>query len=167
MLNTTIDKHTLEVQGTWMNIRGSSSENNLPFKVQHIFEFLSVILNLRPPTSTQNSEHLIGGSIRLLVEGEEGRIVLVRGTRTISIPMTTPEEFAQLQTDCIRALEVLLLLQSRHQQRRKLESFLINNPLPCSCPSGGSEHVQHYYYSSAVSCLEDILPLEWVFKNYS
>ena len=138
MLNTTVDKHTLELQGTWMNLRGSSSENNLPFKVPHIFEFLSMIVNLRSPT--QFIEHLIGGTIRLLVK--DGRIRLVRGTRSITIDISTPEEFAQLQEGCIRALEVLLLLQSRHQQRRKLESFMINNPLPCSCPSGGSEHVK-------------------------
>ena len=166
MLNTTVDKHTLQVQGTWMNLRGSSSDNNIAFKAQQMFEFLSVILNLRPPTSTQNSEHVLGGNIRLNVEGEEGRIVLARGIRSITIPMTTPEEFSQLQTDCIRALEVLLLLQSRYQQRRKLKSFLVNNPPPCSCPSEGSEHVKFYFYSGVVSCFEDVLPLEWIFKNY-
>ena len=131
-------------QGTWMNLRGGN-ENNLPFKVPHIFEFLSMIVNLRSPT--QFIDHLIGGTIRLLIEDD--RIQLVRGVRTISIDIGTPEEFAQLQEGCIRALEVLLLLQSHHQQRKKLEVFLINNPLPCSCPSGGSEHVKHYFYSSA------------------
>ena len=149
-------------QGTWMNLSGGN-ENNLPFKVPHIFEFLSMIVNLRSPT--QFIDHLIGGTIRLLIEDD--RIQLVRGVRTISIDIGTPEEFAQLQEGCIRALEVLLLLQSHHQQRKKLEAFLINNPLPCSCPSGGSDHVKHYYYSSAVSSLEDVLPIEWVFKAYA
>ena len=162
MLNTTVDNHTLELQGTWMNVRGGN-DNNLPFKVPHIFEFLSMIVNLR--SSTQCIDHLIGNTIRLLIE--DGRIRLLRGVRSISIDIGTPEEFAQLQEGCIRALEVLLLLQSRHQQRKKLEAFLINNPLPCSCPSGGSDHVKHYYYSSAVSSLEDVLPLEWVFKAYA
>ena len=163
MLNTTVDKHTLEVQGTWMNLRGSSSENNLPFKNAHMFEWLSVMLNLR--SHTQKATALIGGTIKVHIE--EGRIQLVRGSRNITMHISTQEEFDQLQEGCVRALEVLLLLQSRHQQRRKLESFIINNPLPCPCPSDGAEHVKHYFYSSAVSCLEEILPLEWVFKNYA
>ena len=78
-------------QGTWMNLRGGN-ENNLPFKVPHIFEFLSMIVNLRSPT--QFIDHLIGGTIRLLIEDD--RIQLVRGVRTISIDIGTPEEFAQL-----------------------------------------------------------------------
>ena len=162
MLNTTLDTHTLELQGTWMNVRGGN-DNNLPFKVPEIFEFLSMIVSLR--SSTQCIDHLIGNTIRMLTE--DGHIRLLRGVRIISIDIGTPEKFEQLREGCIRALEVLLLLQSRHQQRKKLEAFLINNPLPCSCPSGGSDHVKHYYYSSAVSSLEDVLPLEWVFKTYA
>ena len=99
-------------QGTWMNLRGGN-ENNLPFKVPHIFEFLSMIVNLRSPT--QFIDHLIGGTIRLLIEDD--RIQLVRGVRTISIDIGTPEEFAQLQEGCIRALEVLLLLQLTAEEK--------------------------------------------------
>ena len=169
MLNTTCCKETFQMHGTWMNLRGSSMENNIAFKTGEMFEFLSIILNLRPPASTQNVEHVLGGTIRLNVEGQEGRIVLTRGVRSITIPMTSAEEFSKLQTDCVRALEVLLLLQSRYQQRRRLSSFLVGDRSPpCTCPSGGSEHVRFYYYSGLVSCFEDILPLEWISdsKNY-
>ena len=162
MLNTTIDINTLEVQGTWMNLRGGN-ENNLPFKLQEILEFMSMIVH--QDSSTPHIDHLIGNTIRMVTE--DGCILLLRGVRIISIDISTPEKFEELREDCARAYEVLLLLQSRHQQRRKLQTFLVNTPLPCSCPSGGSDHVKHYYYSSAVSSLEDVLPIEWVFKAYA
>ena len=162
MLNTTVDKHTLEVQGTWMNLRGGN-ENNLPFKLQEMLEFMSMLVH--QDTSTPVIDHLICNTIRMVTV--DGDLRLLRGFRNITIDISTPEKFEELRHDCARAYEALLLLQSRHQQRRKLQSFLVNNPLPCSCPSGGSEHVKHYYYSSAVSNLEDILPLEWVFKAYA
>ena len=162
MLNTTVDKHTLEVQGTWMNVRGGN-ENNLPFKLPEILEFVSMIVH--QDSSTPRIDHLIGNTIRMLTE--DGHLRLLRGVRIISIDISTPEKFEQLREGCAGAYEVLLLLQTRHQQRRKLQTFLVNTPLPCSCPSGGSDHVKHYYYSSAVSSLEDVLPIEWVFKAYA
>ena len=162
MLNTTVDNHTLELQGTWMNVRGGN-DNNLPFKVPHIFEFLSMIVHHE--SSTPRIDHLIGNSIRMLTE--DGHLRLLRGVRIISIDIGTPEKFEQLREGCARAYEVLLLLQLRYQQRKKLEAFLIGNPLPCSCISGGMNHVKHYYYSSAVSSFEDVLPIEWVFKAYA
>ena len=162
MLNTTVDKHTLEVQGTWMNVRGGN-ENNLPFKLPEILEFVSMIVH--QDSSTPRIDHLIGNTIRMLTE--DGHLRLLRGVRIISIDISTPEKFEQLREGCAGAYEVLLLLQTRHQQRRWLQTFLVNTPLPCSCPSGGSDHVKHYYYSSAVSSLEDVLPIEWVFKAYA
>ena len=162
MLNTTVDKHTLEVQGTWMNIRGGN-ENNLPFKLPEILEFVSMIVH--QDSSTPHIDHLIGNTIRMLTE--DGHLRLLRGVRIISIDISTPEKFEQLREGCAGAYEVLLLLQTRHQQRRKLQAFLVNTPLPCSCPDGGSDHVRHYYYTSAVSSLEDVLPIEWVFKAYA
>ena len=162
MLNTTVDKHTLEVQGTWMNVRGGN-ENNLPFKLHEIMEFTSVII--RQESSTPRIEHLIGNTIRMVTE--DGRLKLLRGTRIISIDISTLQKFEQLREGCHRAYEVLSLLQTRHQQRRWLQHFLVNTPLPCSCPSGGSDHVKHYYYSSLVSSMDDVLPIEWVFKAYA
>ena len=162
MLNTTVDKHTLEVQGTWMNLRGGN-ENNLPFKLQEMLEFMSMLVH--QDTSTPVIDHLIGNTIRMVTV--DGELRILRGYRNITIDISTPEKFEELRHDCARSYEVLLLLQSRHQQRRRLQSFLVNNPLPCSCPSGGSDHVKYYYYSSAVSNLEDVLPLEWVFKAYA
>ena len=162
MLNTTIDINTLEVQGTWMNLR-NNNDNNIPFKLPEILEFLSIIVHHE--SSTPRIDHLIGNTIRMLTE--DGHLRLLRGVRIISIDIGTPEKFEQLREGCARAYEVLLLLQSRHQQRKKLQTFLVNTPLPCSCPSGGSDHVKHYYYSSAVSSLEDVLPIEWVFKAYA
>ena len=169
MLNTTCCKETFLVQGTWLNVQGTSMDNNIAFKPGQTFELLSIILNLTPPASSQNVERVLtGGNIRLNVEGQEGRIVLTRGVRSITIPMSSAEEFSKLQRDCVRALEVLLLLQSRYAQRRRLSSFLVHRPPPCSCPSGGSEHVRFYYYSGLVSTFEDVLPLEWISnsKNY-
>ena len=98
---------------------------------------------------------------------EDGHLRLLKGFRIISMDIGTIEKFEHLREGCAHAYEVLLLLQLRYQQRKKLEAFLIGNPLPCSCISGGMNHVKHYYYSSAVSSFEDVLPIEWVFKAYA
>ena len=162
MLNTTIDINTLEVQGTWMNLK-NNNDNNIPFKMQEILEFLSIIVHHE--SSTPRIDHLIGNSIRMVTE--DGYLRLLKGFRIISMDIGTIEKFEHLREGCARAYEVLLLLQLRYQQRKKLEGFLIDNPLPCSCISGGMNHVKHYYYSSAVSSFEDVLPIEWVFKAYA
>merc|ERR1712240_653055 len=107
-------------------------------------------------------DHLIGNTIRMVTE--DGCIRLLRGFRIVSMDIGTPEKFEQLREGCARAYELLLLLQLHYQQRKKLEGFLINNPLPCSYISGGMNHVKHYYYSSAVSNFEDVLPIEWVLR---
>ena len=163
MLNTTVDKHTSEVQGTWMNVRGGN-ENNLPFKLHEIIEFVNVIMH-QESSPPPHIDHLIGNSIRMVTEG--GHLKLIKGSRIISMDISTHQKFEQLREGCHRAYEVFCLLESRHQQRRWLEHFLVNTPLPCSCPSGGSDHVKHYYYSSLVSSMDDVLPIEWVFKAYA
>ena len=162
MLNTTIDIDTLEVQGTWMNLK-TSNDNNIPFKKQEILEFLSIIVHHE--SSTPRIDHLIGNQIRMVTE--DGYLRVLKGFRIISMDIGSIEKFEELRESCARAYEVLLLLQLRSQQRKKLEGFLMENPLPCSCISGGMNHVKHYYYSSAVSSFEDVLPIEWVFKAYA
>ena len=165
MLNHMVDKHTLEVHGTWMNLRGST-ENNLPFKLQEMLEFMSVIVHQE--TSTPVIDHLVGdGDVCIRMLTVDGELRILRRFRSITIDISTPEKFEEFRHDCARSYEVMLLLQSRHQQRKNLTSFLVDNPSPCTCPSGGASHVKHYYYSAAVSNLEDILPLEWVFKTYA
>ena len=165
MLNHQVDKHTLEVHGAWMNLRGST-DNNLPFKLQEILEFLSVIVHQE--TSTPVIDHLVGeGDVCIRMVTHDGELRILRRFRCITIDISTPEKFEEFRHDCARSYEVMLLLQSRHQQRKNLTSFLVDNPSPCTCPSGGASHVKHYYYSAAVSNLEDILPLEWVFKTYA
>ena len=165
MLNHQVDKHTLEVYGAWMNIRGST-DNNIPFQLQEMLEFLSLIVHQE--TSEPVINHLVGeGDVCIRMVTVDGELRILRRFRTISIDISSPEKFEEFRHDCARSYEVLLLLQSRHQQRKRLTQFLVDNPSPCTCPSGGASHLKHYYYSAAVSNLEDILPLEWVYKTYA
>ena len=162
MLNITVDQHTKEVQGAWMNLRGGN-ENNLPFKLVEIMEFVSVVMHQE--SSTPQIDHRIGNTIRMVTE--DGRLKLIKGTRIITVDISSLQKFEELREGCHKAYEVLQLLENRHQQRRWLEHFLVNTPLPCSCPSGGADHVKHYYYSSLVSDVADVLPIEWVYKVYA
>ena len=165
MLNHQVDKHTLALSGAWMNVRGST-ENNIPFKTPEMLELLSVIVHQE--TSQPEIDHLVGdGDVCIRMVTHEGELKILRRFRCIAIDISTPQKFEEFRHDCLRSYEVMLLLQDRHKQRKKLTSFLVDNPSPCSCPSGGANHLKHYYYSSAVSNMEDILPLEWVFKQYA
>ena len=98
-----------------MTIRGGN-DNNIPFKLPEILEFLSIIVHLE--SSTQCIDHLIGNTIRMITE--DGHIRLLKGFRIISMDIGTPEKFEHLREGCARAYEVLLLLQLRYQQRKKL-----------------------------------------------
>ena len=162
MLNTTICQQTKEVQGTWMNLRGGN-QNNLPFKLPEIMQFVLAVMHQE--TSTPQIDQRIGSTIRMVTE--DGSLKLVRGTRIITIDISTLQKFEELREGCHKAYEVLQMLDRRHQQRRWLEHFLVHTPLPCSCPSGGIDHLKHYYYSNLVSDVKDVLPIEWVYKLYA
>ena len=161
MLNTTICQHTKEVQGTWMNLRGGN-HNNLPFKLPEIMQFVLVVIQ-QETSNPQIDQHI--GSIRMVTE--DGNLKLVRLNRIITIDVSTPQKFEHLREGCRKAYELLHMLDRRYQQRRWLEHFLIHTPLPCLCPSGGIDHLKHYYYSNLVSDVKDVLPLEWVYKLYA
>ena len=166
MLNHQVDKHTLAVSGAWTNVRGST-ENNIPFKTPEMLELLSVIVH--QDTSQPKIEHVIGdGDVCIrMTTTPEGELKILRRFRCIAIDISTPQKWEEFRHDCLRSYEVMLLLQDRHKQRKKLTTFLVDNPSPCSCTRGGANHLKHFYYSSAVSNMEDILPLEWVFKSFA
>merc|ERR1711973_727534 len=103
-----------------MNVRGGN-ENNLPFKLHEIMEFVSMIVH--QDSFTPRIDHLIGKTIRMVTE--DGQLRLLRGNRIISIDISTLEKFQQLREGYARAYEVLSLLQTRHQQRRLLQTFLV------------------------------------------
>ena len=165
MINHQVDKHTLAVTGAWMNVKGST-ENNIPFKTGEMLECLSVIVH--QDSSQPEIDHLIGdGEVCIRMLTQEGQLKIIRRFRCILIDISTPEKYEDFRLECLRSYEVMLVLQDRHRQRKRLTSFLVDNPSPCSCISGGANHLRHYYYSSAVSNMEDILPLEFVFKQYA
>ena len=165
MLNHQVDKHTLAVSGAWMNVKGST-ENNIPFKAQEMLECLSVIVHQE--SSQPEIDHLVGdGDVCIRMVTHEGQLKIIRRFRCIVIDISSPQKFEEFRHDCLKSYEVMLLLQDRHRQRKRLTTFLVDNPSPCSCISGGANHLRHYYYSSAVSDMEDILPLEFVFKQYA
>ena len=165
MINHQVDKHTLAVSGAWMNVKGTT-ENNIPFKAHELMECLSKIVH--EDSSQPQINHLIGdGDVCIRMVTHEGQLKIIRRFRCIVIDISTPQKFEEFRQDCLRSYEVMLVLQDRHRQRRRLTTFLVDNPSPCSCIGGGANHLRHYYYSSAVSNFGDILPLEFVFKQYA
>ena len=160
MLNNTVDSN-YNPSGTWMNVRGNT-ENNIPFKTGEIKEFLSVVLEIISPSDVINKT--ING-IKIAITA--GKILVTKGARTICIGLEGSEsDLRNFQNSCQRALDLLHLLENRYRQRCNIQNFIINSvELDECCCCNGYSHVSYFYYSKRVSKVEDILPIEWVYKN--
>ena len=166
MLNHQLEKHSLSVNGGWLN-RPNSSENNIPLQQHELVEVLDTLAQ-QDTTQPPKINKSIGDpeakfTVHLVAEG--GVLKISRRYRTIEVDISTPERFQQLKEDCLFALQVNRVLTERARQRRHLVEFLLRNPTPCECTGGAAAHVRGYYYSPRVSEYKSILPLEFVYKN--
>ena len=159
MLNNTVDGN-FNPSGTWMNTR--NTDNNIPFKTPEIKEFLNAVLEVIAPTDVVNKT--ING-IKISISA---RVILVtKGSRSVSINLDgSLSDLRFFQNSCQRALDLLHLLENRYRQRVNIQEFILNSvELDQCCCCNGYSHVSYFYYSKRVSKVEDILPIEWVYKN--
>ena len=166
MLNHQLEKHSLSVNGGWLN-RPNSSENNIPLQQHELVEVLDT-LSQQDTSQPPKINKTIGDpeakfTIHLVAEG--GVLKISRRYRTIEVDISTPERFQELKEDCLFALQVNRVLTERARQRRHLVEFLLRNPTPCDCTDGAAAHVRGCFYSPRVSEYKGILPLEFVYKT--
>ena len=166
MLNHQLEKHSLSVNGGWLN-RPNSSENNIPLQQHELVEVLDTLAQQdtsQPPKINKSiGDPEAKFTVHLVAEG--GVLKISRRYRTIEVDISTPERFQQLKEDCLFALQVNRVLTERAIQRRRLVEFIQRNPTPCECTGGVAAHVRGYFYSPRVSEYKGILPLEFVYKT--